>query len=88
MKISQIKGLKLLPFILLIIYYVIIFIFPDITYMYRLIILISMIIIAIISFGILIPKESLQTIKKQKIVPLSFGLFTTFIIFIYFYYVA
>jgi hypothetical protein len=82
------KILKLLPFILLIIYYVTIFIFPDISYENRLIILISMIILAAVSFGIIIKNESLSKVKKQKIVQLSFGLFTTFIVMTYFLNVA
>jgi hypothetical protein len=87
MKANQ-KILKLLPFILLIIYYVTIFLFPNITYENRLIMLISMIILAALSFGVIIKNESLSKVRKQKIVQLSFGLFTTFILMTYFLNVA
>jgi hypothetical protein len=82
------KILKLLPFMLLIIYSITIFLFPNITYENRIIILISMIILAAVSFGVIIKNESLSKVKKQKIVQLSFGVFTTFILMTYYLNVA
>jgi len=87
MNINQ-KILKLLPFILLIIYYITIFLVPNITYENRIIILISMIIVAVVSFGVIIKNESLSKVKKEKIFQLSFGVFTTFILMTYYLNVA
>jgi hypothetical protein len=87
MNVNQ-KILKLLPFLLLIIYFITIFLFPNITYENRIIILVSMVIVAVVSFGLIIKNEPLLKVKKQKIVQLSFGVFTTFILMTYYLNVA
>lgn len=82
MKVNQ-KVLKSVPFILLAIYYVT-FLFPTITHENRMIMLIVMVILAAITFGVIIKNEPSSKVIKQKIVQLSFGIFITVMIMTYF----
>ena len=59
-------------------------IIPNRIYENRLYILSFMVVISLISFGMILRKESLKVIKKQKIVQFSFGLFATFLVMVYF----
>ena len=83
MKVNQ-QVLKSVPFILLAIYYGTVFLFPTITYENRMIMLLGMIILAAVSFGIIIKNEPLSKVRKQKIVQLSFGIFVSVIVMTYF----
>jgi len=80
----NLKILKLFPFILLLIYYLAKFLFPNIINENGLFVLSTMIIISLISFRYILKREPLQNIKKQKIIQLSFGLFITFLMYTYF----